>query len=574
MTVITRMLRPWLHSREYVTSIQGALDAQDGASIRRVVLTGTYDVTSSLTVPNNCEIEGDARNGALVRVPAGSTFPIFDISAKTGVVIRNLQGGKVAGAALSTRGYLVWIHGASGDVLVENVLGDGFVSTVQVGYGPTSTTDGTTDRVTLRNVTALNSPTLYGITLDNVNTVVVDNCYGRGNWLDGLKLRKKTKYVTILGGEFSGNGVSGAGDGADFYSGGDTVSVHGTTFRANAGSGLTVKQSNGLTAAVYGYVRNVQIIGARFIGNLAGAGLYMPAASDTSVPQNASIMVSGCLSEGNLGATTGDGFYNGARNASFVGCTARRNDRHGFTDSTRAIDALYIASHAVANSQNAAGSYHGWSLSGNGGTLMGCRAIGADSDDMSQESDYAALTKYHDQGILIKSDSTGSWRVDNCTSTYHNATGSGIRTDRTSGSVVIHQDRAGDPTSVGAYGSLGSEVINTSATIAADVQFVKTSGNPNQATTGWTRTSAVLVGSKTFDWPNILAAAQSTTTVTVTGAALGDIATASMSVDLQAMQITAHVSAADTVTVVMKNDTAGAINLASATLAARVMKAV
>ncbi|MGH2559897.1 MAG: right-handed parallel beta-helix repeat-containing protein [Thermomicrobiales bacterium] len=84
---------------------------------------------------------------------------------------------------------------------------------------------------------------------------------------------------------------------------------------------------------------------------------------------------------------------------------------------------------------------------------------------------------------------------------------------------------------------------------------------------------ADLKGSKTFDWPSINAGSQSTTTVTVTGAALGDVAEASMSVDLQGMQLTAYVSALNTVTCVMRNGTAGAINLASGTLRVRVRKA-
>lgn len=76
----------------------------------------------------------------------------------------------------------------------------------------------------------------------------------------------------------------------------------------------------------------------------------------------------------------------------------------------------------------------------------------------------------------------------------------------------------------------------------------------------------VLHGSKTMDFPSVAAGATTTTTVTVLGAAVGDSLTAGLSVDLQGMVMTAYCSAAGTATVVLYNPTAGAINLASATL--------
>jgi|GEM_PF-1792595 len=54
--------------------------------------------------------------------------------------------------------------------------------------------------------------------------------------------------------------------------------------------------------------------------------------------------------------------------------------------------------------------------------------------------------------------------------------------------------------------------------------------------------------------------------VTVTGAALGDFAIASFSLDVQDLVLDAQVTAANTVTVVLANNTGGAINLASGTV--------
>lgn len=88
-----------------------------------------------------------------------------------------------------------------------------------------------------------------------------------------------------------------------------------------------------------------------------------------------------------------------------------------------------------------------------------------------------------------------------------------------------------------------------------------------------TAVGKVLTGSKTHDWASVADSAQATTTVTVTGAALGDFVQASMSVSLAGTVLSGFVSAADTVTVVLRNTTGGAVDLASGTLRVLVRKA-
>lgn len=76
-----------------------------------------------------------------------------------------------------------------------------------------------------------------------------------------------------------------------------------------------------------------------------------------------------------------------------------------------------------------------------------------------------------------------------------------------------------------------------------------------------------LTGGKTWDPPSIADGAVTTTTVTVTGAAVGDRAVASLStLGSSVALLSAHVSAADTVLVVLLNKTGGALDLASGTL--------
>ena len=57
-----------------------------------------------------------------------------------------------------------------------------------------------------------------------------------------------------------------------------------------------------------------------------------------------------------------------------------------------------------------------------------------------------------------------------------------------------------------------------------------------------------------------------TTTVTVTGAAIGDLAEASLGISTAGLALTASVTAAKTVAAVLANLTGAAVDLASATL--------
>ena len=79
-------------------------------------------------------------------------------------------------------------------------------------------------------------------------------------------------------------------------------------------------------------------------------------------------------------------------------------------------------------------------------------------------------------------------------------------------------------------------------------------------------------GSATFDPANLVDGAGETTTVTVTGARLGDLAFTSFSLDLQGITATAYVSASDVVSVRLQNETGGAVNLGSGTVRAAALR--
>lgn len=72
--------------------------------------------------------------------------------------------------------------------------------------------------------------------------------------------------------------------------------------------------------------------------------------------------------------------------------------------------------------------------------------------------------------------------------------------------------------------------------------------------------------SKTYDPASVATNVQTSTTVPSPGAKLGDTCLASFSLDAALVDFTCYVSAAGTATVLVKNGTAGTIDLASGTV--------
>ena len=79
------------------------------------------------------------------------------------------------------------------------------------------------------------------------------------------------------------------------------------------------------------------------------------------------------------------------------------------------------------------------------------------------------------------------------------------------------------------------------------------------------------IASETKDWGSVNDGDEAAEEVAVTGAQLGDFALASMSIDTTDITLTATVTAADTVTVILANNTGGSIDLGSGTLYVMVM---
>lgn len=82
----------------------------------------------------------------------------------------------------------------------------------------------------------------------------------------------------------------------------------------------------------------------------------------------------------------------------------------------------------------------------------------------------------------------------------------------------------------------------------------------------------ILDGSATWNPGSIADGNEEAKEVTVTGAALGDFAIASFSLDVSDLVLNACVTAANTVTCVLANNTGDAVDLGSGTIRARVIK--
>ena len=78
--------------------------------------------------------------------------------------------------------------------------------------------------------------------------------------------------------------------------------------------------------------------------------------------------------------------------------------------------------------------------------------------------------------------------------------------------------------------------------------------------------NGVLFGSETYNAGAIADGNEEVGELTITGAALGDFVLASHGVDVADLALTAQVTAADTVTYQLNNNTGGTIDLASATV--------
>jgi hypothetical protein len=155
--------------------------------------------------------------------------------------------------------------------------------------------------------------------------------------------------------------------------------------------------------------------------------------------------------------------------------------------------------------------------------------------------------------------------------------GSGLVTHLTGKGSIVFYRTAGSPTPGAFIGFttlvptvIKSSLVSAAVPLSAGTAISYADTTMEDILVGAHR----LRGSKTYDAPSVASGSQTTTTVTVTGAALGDrVRSIGLGISAGGLVVTGYVSAADTVTVVLSNLTGGAVDLASTTLSVEVVKA-
>jgi hypothetical protein len=142
----------------------------------------------------------------------------------------------------------------------------------------------------------------------------------------------------------------------------------------------------------------------------------------------------------------------------------------------------------------------------------------------------------------------------------------GVRTDLAAGAANVYSGTIGSNVVIDANSSNAQVVSGVYRNFIGGVRIGD--GTTNDVET----LNSVLMNTKTWDPGSVATGSSTTTTVTVTGAALNDTVIPSFSLSLSGLMLTGYVSAADTVTVVLANNTAAAVDLGSGTLRAAVLK--
>lgn len=185
----------------------------------------------------------------------------------------------------------------------------------------------------------------------------------------------------------------------------------------------------------------------------------------------------------------------------------------------------------------------------------------------TREAGYVPLVVYHGNTSGLTGASLPTFRV------YSDASGNKIvYFQQTKFSRYANFEWAFDPSDLLNFTTPWQVVSDPSGDATLTLVFDSSTAKPSDLQPiymGTGKLAARLAGSKTYGSAvSVTAGAAVTTTVTVTGAALGDAASASHSVFFAGLIISAVVSAADTVTVTLYNPTGSAIALSTGTLRA------
>lgn len=489
-------------------NIANALAANPGRHLK--LAAATYRLFESISVPTGTTVEGAGIGQTLILLPDQADFPAFDLDAVSDATVRGLsithEGEYAAGhpdhaaPGYTGAGIGVRTRGDATDILVEDVE----VDLMYVGFftqGETGTTPGTVRRIVYRRCRGTRSNT-FGFCHSEADVVEQVECVGTWNRLDGGKIQRQTRNVTVRGGEYSDNGQSyvdgggNAGDGIDAFAGGRHFSIEGGAYERNNGNGLTIKTdiTQVAGAATYGYTADIQVIGPRCNDNLLGYGCAIFTYTNNDYDSTGNALIPDTQYATVLGGEYSGNAYVGlllngvAHNA--VSPIVRRNGDHGIVVGARSLYCSITTPLVAASGQDGSGTKSGIYIAGAAHTsIRGGTILGVDDDLIRNEADLAALTPTHFSNVYVSGFSTDV-HIDLDFEDY--STSDGIHTDQTTGVCLTRQRGTLSPNTDFIYGSIGSRYHKTDASDPINRDWIKTSGAPN-AVGGWTREAAGIV---------------------------------------------------------------------------------
>lgn len=289
------------------------------------------------------------------------------------------------------------------------------------------------------------------------------------------------------------------------------------------------------------------------------------------------------------------GIYTTGNFCRLVNCRADLNKGGGFYCNG---GSLYSNCLALNNGQAAANTYDGFYVNGQGDSFSNCSSqstVGSVRYGFYDPANYAQVSSrnkyvnctannygtavFYTEGFLGSSPMEPGIPLRD-TSTAPDTTGSTFV-------VLTHGSATTITNFLGGYSGKTIQVLgNANVTIENNANIV-TNINANKTLTAnrvytFTRYNGkwyelqtqqqYLEASLTYDPPSIANGSAAFQNVTVTGAELGDLVIASFSRHMNGMVLGANVSATNTVTCVMANNTGVAVDIASGTLKVRVIK--
>lgn len=377
--------------------LQVHLTALAGGGELRLPPRASYALAQPLAVPAGVTLSGAGSTSLLL--PSGAAFPAVLVDAANDAKVRNLRVAMASGASVSGA-TAVAVRGGSTRVVVDGVVADGLFDAFRVEA------PGATVTATLRNVAfvgchARNSGQ-YGYRIDDVDGLEIERCTSTVSGLDGVKLRKLARNVTITGGYFTG---ATGGDGLDAYAGGESLVIQGAVFSGNTINGLTIKcdDLNKTDPAGFGLPRSVTLLGIRCDSNGGnGLGVHRNGSTDDATePLVTRVTVDGGSYVGN----SAHGVFVRARSVSLVGVQAARNRGNGIRVEPTAFDVSIIAPQVAGNGLRDTVT-DGISVAGQRVQIFGGASVGTDPDGATSDADVAAGVKSQRFGLRLEPTAT------------------------------------------------------------------------------------------------------------------------------------------------------------------------